>query len=305
MAFVELLLGCGGSAYEYPETGGAATVSEPASYGGHMRAETAAAPPPMMDSPESMPASADMGVGGGGGGEYDAWDGWTSDDAPARQAEPTSRPQMAQAQPNTGGGQTAGQTQAQQETRQQATDAVDLSQPLLIYTAAIHLGVYEVEATQETILGAVREAEGFLAQRSDNMLVVRVPAPRFQQVLDAIEGAGDVLQRNVEVLDVSEEYRDIAIRIRNAEAMRERLEQLLRNANDVQEALAVERELQRITESIETMKGRLRFLSDRIAFSTITIHFRPLTAGEQIDPDPFRLPFGWLDRLGLSSLLSL
>lgn len=299
------LLGCGGSAYEYPEAGGVATASEPAYYGGEMRGETTAAAPPMMES-ESVPVSADMSMGGGG--EYDSWDGWESDDDAAGQAEPASRPQMAQAQPNTGGGQNAGQTppqQGQQQAQQQATDAVDLSQPLLIYTAAIHLGVYEVEATQETILGAVREAEGFLAQRNDNMLVVRVPAQRFQQVLDAIEGAGDVLQRNVEVLDVSEEYRDIAIRIRNAEAMRERLEQLLRNANNVQEALAVERELQRITEMIETMKGRLRFLSDRIAFSTITIHFRPLTAGEQIDPDPFRLPFGWLDRLGLSSLLSL
>lgn len=287
-----LVIGCGGSAYEYSASGG---MEESTSYGDDGMA--AAAPP---TEPAVTAAEADYG---GGDAEMESWDSWGGDDSAGASRSETpaaQRPQLAQNQPTqpTGGGQTGQQRPAEQ------TDAIDPSQPLLIYTAQIHLGVYEVEATQETIIGAVNEVRGFLAQRTDTMLVVRVPAATFQQVLDKIEEAGDVLHRQVEALDVSEEFRDIAIRIRNAEAMRDRLEQLLRQASNVEEALAVERELQRLTESIEQMKGRQRWLADRIAFSTITVHFQARTT-EQINTDPFRLPFEWLDTLGLRNLLSL
>jgi hypothetical protein len=109
----------------------------------------------------------------------------------------------------------------------------------------------------------------------------------------------------VATLDVSEEFRDLQIRIQNSEAMRDRLEQLLRQANNVEQALQVERELERITELIETMKGRLRFLADRVAYSTITVLFQPRPRETLEDPDSFRLPFPWLDQLGLRNLLNL
>ena len=55
---------------------------------------------------------------------------------------------------------------------------------------------------------------------------------------------------------------------------------------------------------LETMKGRLRFLSNRVAYSTITVRFQPRPR-EALDPDIFRLPFPWLDQLGLRTLLDL
>ncbi len=302
-AALAVLVGCGGSAYSYADEAGGthgSARSAPSydyrSEGGAAETVAASAPMPMADMEMSLGSSS-------GSGDFDDWESVEEEPEPQAAMEPApERQQLAQAQPSGGQGATGTATQAQQ---QQATDAVDLSQPLLIYTAHLVLGVYEVEATQEAILGVVREVEGFLAQRSDQVIVVRVPAAQFQTALDRIEDAGDVLSRNVEAQDISEEYRDLAIRIRNAEAMRDRLERLLQQANTVEAALSVERELQRITEMIERMKGRLRFLSDRVAFSTITINFRALTQGEQINQDPFRLPFGWLDQLGLSTLLSL
>ncbi|MCC7537685.1 MAG: DUF4349 domain-containing protein, partial [Deltaproteobacteria bacterium] len=80
----------------------------------------------------------------------------------------------------------------------------------------------------------------------------------------------------------------------------------LERAGNVQDSLVVERELERITTSIEQMRGRLRFLSDRIAFSTITLRFQGRPT-ESLGPasSQFRLPFPWLDQLGLSNLLDL
>ena len=85
--------------------------------------------------------------------------------------------------------------------------------------------------------------------------------------------------------------------------MRDRLEKLLEQAKDVKEALAVEKELGRITTDIERMEGRLKRLRELISFSTITVQFKPRPS-DHVE-SKVRLPFPWLDRMGLSNLLSL
>lgn len=179
--------------------------------------------------------------------------------------------------------------------------------PLLIYSADIHLAVHEVSSTQRAIIAVSKEVGGFLAVQDDTKVTIRVPAKRFQEALEKCEKAGDVVHRNVQAQDVGEEYRDIAIRLRNAEVVRDRLEELLRQANTVEDALKVQRELGEVTERIETMKGRLRFLQDRISLSTITVWFQPKPVAESLGTASqlSRLPFPWLDELGLQSLLTL
>jgi hypothetical protein len=286
-------LGCGGSSYAYE--------SEPASVersGGYDYAtdDDSAGAPIAMDSPASAES-----YGGADWGDAS----FESEPSPEPNRSVSdvlneARPQMAQAtQPpeeaqGTPSGQTAGET----------TDGVDLSGPLLIYTARFHLGVYEVTQTQEAILEQLAELGVMLSRRSDAELVIRVPAARFQQALDLVEGAGDVLHREVNAMDVGEEFRDVAIRLRNAEVMRERLERLLARADAVEDALAIERELQRLTDVIELLKGRQRYLTDQIRFSTITIVFQALST-EPTGPDGFTLPFDWLGELGLSNLMRL
>ena len=177
--------------------------------------------------------------------------------------------------------------------------------PLLIYSADLNLAVYEVGPTQRAVIQHARELGGFLARQSDLEVTVRVPARRFQDALERIERVGDVLHKDVQALDVSEEYRDLSIRLRNAEVVRARLETLLQQAKSVEDALKVQKELGAVTETIETIKGRLRFLQDRIAFSTITVRFAPREATPLGTPDVYRLPFPWLDELGLHSLLNM
>jgi hypothetical protein len=285
--------GCGGSSYSYPQA-----VESSAGY------DTATVTTGSVAVAEGAPA-ADMGGMGGGGGDVDyrfedEAEGTRSDVlTPAREQYAQNVPA-----PQGGEGQQQGQAQGQAQTQTQ-TDAVDLSGPLLIYMAEIHLAVYEVDAKQDAILAAVTEMGGFLAQRTDDMLVVRVPAARYRDALAVVEATGDVLHRNVQVLDVGEEFRDNAIRIRNAEQMRDRLAQLLTRANDVEAALAIERELGRLTDEIERLKGRQRYLADRISFSTITVRFQPLSTEPAAGADGFVLPFPWLNELGLTNLMRL
>jgi hypothetical protein len=189
------------------------------------------------------------------------------------------------------------------EAHDTATDAG--APALMVYTAGFHVGVYQVRQAQEAIATAARALGGFVASQNDEGIVIRVPVARFFEAVDAVSGTGDVLHRDVRATDVSEEFHDNDIRIRNLEAMRDRLEELLRRAADVEDALAVEAQLERITVELERLRGRQRFLADRVSLSTIAVTFRALAADPIEDAEFFVLPFEWLRSLGLPSLLSV
>lgn len=295
LSVVIALAGCGGGA-EYAgsstssggyavadSSGGESYDFQPAAESTSVRNEPANAPPaPPMGSPMSESVST-------------AADESESDDSDSE------RPMYAQ---NTPPPQASTPAQTTGPTPRHAADDAQRG-PLLIYQATLHLSVFEVEATQRTVTEIAQELGGFLARQNDQQVVIRVPAGKFREALGRIEQAGDVLHRNIEALDVSEEFRDVQIRLRNAEVVRDRLAALMAQARTVEEALAVQVELERITGVIEQLKGRLQYLGDRIAFSTITVFFQPAPNAGTDQPDVFRLPFPWLDELSLRSLLNL
>jgi hypothetical protein len=169
--------------------------------------------------------------------------------------------------------------------------------------ATMTLAVFETKAAIDAVEELARSRGGYLVKRSDQSVTVRVPTKTFQSTLGGVSKIGDELHREVNVRDVTEQYADLEIRLKNAEAVRQRLEALLAKAGKVEDALAVERELERITQSIEQMKGRLRLLSELVAFSTITANFQPRPR-DQVGSET-HLPFPWLGELGLVPLMNL
>lgn len=173
---------------------------------------------------------------------------------------------------------------------------------MLIYTAALNLGVYQVEARMNDVEKIARDVGGYLALRNDQQITVRIPRAQFDAAVARIEKLGDVLHRNISAQDVTDEFVDLETRLKNARAMRDRLEILLKQAA-VKDALEIEKELGRITGEIERMEGRLKLLRDKIAFSTITVTFQPLD--NQTVRDSSILPFPWLSDIGLGPLLNV
>lgn len=181
---------------------------------------------------------------------------------------------------------------------------VEAQAPIVIYTATFSMAAFQVEQGLRAIDAIARDLGGFLVRRDDAAITFRVPASRFDEAVARVERAGDVVKRNVVAEDVTEEFLDLGVRLRNARAMRDRLEQLLAKAANVNDSLAIERELGRVAGEIERIEGRLKFLRDRAAFSTITVTFARKHAEDRVSPS-VKLPFPWLQNLGLGRLLSL
>lgn len=174
--------------------------------------------------------------------------------------------------------------------------------PLLIYRADLGLGVFRVQQNLDAIEEMAVDAGGYLVSRGESQLMVRVPAADFERTVEAILQMGDVHRREIHAQDVTSEYTDLQIRLKNALAMRQRLEELLHKAVDVKEALKVEEQLGRVSEQIEVMKGRLKMLRELASFSTISVEFSERSA--PID-SRVELPFEFLDEIGLTTLLNL
>lgn len=221
-------------------------------------------------------------------------------------AQPAAHPQYAHLAmaPSEGGEALATASVASAEPT--ATDARDIAGPLLVYQATLELAVFELPAAQEALIERARALGGVLHRQVDDRLMLQIPAERFVAFLASVGEVGEVLHREVAAADVGEEFRDLDVRIQNLEAMRARIESFLAAAHDVRDALEVQHELERVTTELERLRGRQQFLAHRIALSSVTIvfHLRHRPA-EIAQPEVFRLPFAWLDQLGLGGLLEV
>lgn len=294
LTLAQALVGCGAASKDMAPSS-AVSYGPPAEYdverSGGMPTMSPPMPAPRAEAIEVMAAGSMESVDSGG-------EMFRSEDTRTAQtggAAPPPPPPAPPQRPAPGGGD---------KKPAETGSAVAVTGPMLIYTAELTMASFEVGAQIDKIEAISREMGGFLARRDDTAITIRVPSGRFDEALRRVQALGDVLHRNVSVQDVTEEFRDSEVQLKNARAIRDRLQELLAKATKVEDSLLIERELGRVTRDIERLEGRLKFLRDRIAFSTLTVVFQP-RAVERVETQEFRLPVDWLSNLGLSRLMNL
>ncbi|HEX5725213.1 MAG TPA: DUF4349 domain-containing protein [Longimicrobiaceae bacterium] len=127
----------------------------------------------------------------------------------------------------------------------------------------------QVEAVTRGVGGYVESATAREAKRVH--LVLRIPAASLDSVLAAVSRLGEVEDRRVSALDVTEESTDLEARLQNLVAVRDRLRQHLQRAGGVQDVIAVERELARVQTEIDALEARLKRLRTDVAMSQVTL----------------------------------
>ncbi len=102
--------------------------------------------------------------------------------------------------------------------------------------------------------------------------MIRVVPQRFDSLLLELEQlAAHVDLRSVNSEDVTRQYIDLETRLASKRAVVERYRELLKQARNVQEVLAVEENLRKVIEEIESVEGQLRYLSRQVDLSTVNL----------------------------------
>ncbi|GAB4444521.1 MAG: DUF4349 domain-containing protein [Anaerolineales bacterium] len=107
-------------------------------------------------------------------------------------------------------------------------------------------------------------------------LTIGVPVEQFERALQRFRDiAIRVLDENASGEDVTDQYVDLQSQLQNMEATRARIQGFLKDAKTVDEALRINQQLSEIEGEIEKIKGRMNYLADRSAYSTITVNLEP------------------------------
>ena len=107
----------------------------------------------------------------------------------------------------------------------------------------------------------------------ENRFTVKVPQEHFDAMMDSIASVVAFIEyENITTKDVTEEYVDLQSRLKTKLEVKARYEEVLRkNAKTVEDILLTEDKLRIIQEEIESAQGRLKYLTSKVAYSTIQV----------------------------------
>ncbi|MCL4212386.1 MAG: DUF4349 domain-containing protein [Gemmatimonadales bacterium] len=163
--------------------------------------------------------------------------------------------------------------------RQSATNSTIPS--MIIRRGDVSIRVDTLEAAIDAVRRLAGSLGGYIGDVSMNAgeyevrratLVMRIPTARFDDAMAGMSPLGRVEHSSVSAEDVGEEFVDVQARITTGRRLESRLVELLATrTGKLEEVLQVERELARVRGEIERYEGRARYLSARVATSTIAV----------------------------------
>ncbi len=102
-------------------------------------------------------------------------------------------------------------------------------------------------------------------------LTLRIPAAKFDEVMEGIASLGEVTSAQVSTSDVSAEYVDLESRLRHLQAEEAFYLSLIGEAKSVQEMISIREHLSSVQLEKEQVQGRMNFLDQQVEFSTLTL----------------------------------
>ena len=191
-----------------------------------------------------------------------------------------------------------------------STDPLKPGERLVVRDASLVMQVSDVNAVDQQLRTMVNGQKGFVlsssSSGSDQDFVVyvtfKIPSDQLDATITAAEKmAHKVVSRSMSGNDVTSQYVDLTGRLTSLTAARDRLLELLKKAEKVEEAVAVNTALIEVQSQYEQVVGQMRFLRENAALSSLTIELHGIPTTAIVNPE------GWQPgedaRAALRSLL--
>jgi hypothetical protein len=171
------------------------------------------------------------------------------------------------------------------QTAQEAPPPPPAEAPLqvekkIIKTGAIHIEVIDLSKEKSKVDSLTRQFNAYydnermqnLNHRTSYELKIRIPVASFEKFIAAIEKGGNkITYKDIDAQDVTEQFIDLETRLDNKRKYMARYQDLLRQAKTVKDILEIQENIRNIEEEVESVMGRLKYLSNQTSFSTLDI----------------------------------
>ncbi len=170
----------------------------------------------------------------------------------------------------------------------------------IIKTGEIRLEVSDLDATMGKAEELATGVSGYVSNSSvsendeggrSGYVTVRVPSERFDEVFAQLRALGDAISYSEKADDVTEEWVDLEARISNKKAEEQSLLELLKRKGELSDILQVQREMFRVRGEVEQLEGRMRYLKDQVALSTIEVTIDELGPAGIAERGPWRIGY--------------
>jgi len=150
------------------------------------------------------------------------------------------------------------------------TDQYDQAYSLVMELIEAHEGYVEQE---ESYYHLVDRANPDSSLKSTSMSI-RIPSESFRTAFEALKTTGIVVNQNTNATDITLQYADIENEALNLEVQETRLREILQQADQIDDILRIEQELNRVRTQINQYRGTLKNYDQLVSLSTIRLDLR-------------------------------
>ncbi len=173
----------------------------------------------------------------------------------------------------------------------------------VIRTAFVSMRVEDVGAATRDVRSLVAQRQGLISYEDSRVegestyssMTVQVPAAGLDEFIAQISELGNVDSVSVNAQDVTTQVVDLDARIKALQTSIDRMNELLAQANQIDDLLAIETQLSSRQAELDSLNAQREFLGDQVALSSVNITLSPTSTITEIDAPGFLsgLRNGW------------
>ncbi|HHW67205.1 MAG: hypothetical protein PWP07_2172 [Epulopiscium sp.] len=177
-----------------------------------------------------------------------------------------------------------------------------IDQRKIIYESFMSIEVDEFDDTIDRIKEMTNQSGGYVENSSSYIyyseperdiylkqgtIKIRIPVEQYGQIQGQISNLGHLIHQEETSTNVTEEYIETESRIRMLEVEQERLLDIMKQAEKVEDLIKLEEHLNEVRTDLEIYKSKIKNWDQLVSFSTFTIEIREVREVEHIkSPDP-------------------
>ena len=167
----------------------------------------------------------------------------------------------------------------QPKVQQQPTLNIDRK---VIRNASLSFQVEHFDSASQSLEAAVKGYDAYVVEsrrsgahrQIHGNMIIRVRSDQLDPLTEELLKQSVYLQsKDISSDDVTEEFVDLEIRLRNKKEVEKKYLEILAKAKTIKEILEVENQIRVIREEIEAKEGRLKYLRNQVAYSTIHLNY--------------------------------
>ena len=164
-----------------------------------------------------------------------------------------------------------------------ANTADQVVETKIIKTGQVTIEVPQVPAAIDQVKDIAVSNGGYLSSsnvytsqndRKTGYVMIRIPAEKFDMVMNALAPLGKVTSKSEQRSDVTAQYIDLSIQNASLHNQLDSYNRIMATATNVEDILKIQVEIDRVTMMLNQIEGQLRYLSNQIDLSTINVNLQ-------------------------------